>query len=134
MISIAISAVQVLTICIMGLFAPVEISSHAGALVVESPLLEVTDQYGREKDISFHVNGIIFGAFDEHEYGHYLQQRKIGNRAYYLTVAVPSVVVNILQILSLPFGGPPDSFDYYLLPWEYDATILGNQWRTQHAR
>ncbi|MCP4300877.1 MAG: hypothetical protein GY783_09855 [Gammaproteobacteria bacterium] len=116
---------MILAICIVGMFAPMALSTFHGALVVESPALEVVNKAGQRKDISFQLNGVIFGAADRHEYGHFLQQQDRG-AAYYASVAVPSVVANMLRASIYIVSGEKDAFDYYAMPWERDADELAH--------
>lgn len=55
-----------------------------------------------------------------HEYGHYLQFRKMGFFRFLRKVAFPSVTANLLdRMKKLPLP-------YYGSPWEREADILGN--------
>ena len=69
----------------------------------------------------FTVNGVMFGGYSDHEYGHHLQQEERGDKTYYATVALPAVVGNIVQGFGYMRTGNR-ILDYYSLPWEADAT------------
>jgi len=144
MITHAVTTVLILVISIAGAISPAPIEYVGGTLVVD---------YGIPM---FQLNGVIFGGFSAHEYGHHLQQMELGDMVYYATVVLPSVAVNIAWALSayvfddplfrvdryyeiVPwersanelarehFAELPSRFDYYSFAWEYDATILGKQ-------
>jgi len=112
MITHTISAVLILAVCIVGMFTPVDIDTQGGALVVDfgTPI--------------FQLNGMIFGGYSAHEYGHYMQQRDIGDAAYYASVVVPSVLTNIVWgVAAVGFDTwlfRPDEYTD-LFPWEADA-------------
>ena len=59
-----------------------------------------------------------------HEYGHYLQYKKLGFFKYVRFVAAPS--------LKGYFGGVPYN-SYYSQPWEYEADVLGNVMRQNYS-
>jgi hypothetical protein len=109
-----ISALAIISICVIGMVAPTTIENHSGALVVrfvDEPM--------------FQLNGLIFGKYHEHEYGHFLQQKDIGDLAYYTTVAIPSALTNIGMAVAAIINPYVflDSDEYYALPWEADANI-----------
>ena len=62
-----------------------------------------------------------------HEYGHFLQLKKYGIFSYTFTIAIPSVVCNLLDRADmLPWT-------YYSSPWEYEADMLGEVSRSDYA-
>lgn len=69
----------------------------------------------------FQLNGMIFGGYSAHEYGHYLQQAEIGNEHYYIMIVAPSVIANIYDFIQYPITH--QLIDYHSLPWEKDADI-----------
>lgn len=69
----------------------------------------------------FQLNGMIFGGLSAHEYGHYVQQKEMGNGLYYVSIVAPSVLTNILTI---PLGGIGPTI-YRNIPWEKNATNVG---------
>ena len=61
-----------------------------------------------------------------HEYGHSLQMAEYGPILYTFTVAVPSLAGNALSRLDLL------PCNYYSLPWEHEADILGDVTRSNY--
>ena len=55
-----------------------------------------------------------------HEYGHLLQEDDLGTGKYLLSVALPSVIYNVLSKNNGILKG-----NYYNMPWEYDADMRG---------
>ena len=108
MITHAVSTGLILAICIVGMFVPVDISYHGGAMVVFADIP------------MFQLNGVLMGGVDEHEYNHYLQQADMGDRAYYAGVVVPSLITNVVLFIDYKVQGRGRmSRDwYYGLPWE----------------
>ena len=60
-----------------------------------------------------------------HEYGHILQEKRLGTIKYAFAVAVPSTVYNLLSRSSQTLRE-----NYYNMPWEYDADLRGKVDRT----
>lgn len=77
----------------------------------------------------FQINGMIFGGLSAHEYGHFLQQQRLGNEKYYISVACPSLIINACSLAVLPFDNKDLKCEitewYRSLPWEIEATELG---------
>jgi hypothetical protein len=78
----------------------------------------------RESSFSFGVIGLRRGESDpnvlKHEYGHFLQFIRKGIKNYIYDVAIPSVMINLIDRK----GNLP--YDYYSYPWEAEANKLGN--------
>jgi len=83
------------------MFTPIQIGYHDRVMTVTGEGLP-----------AFQLNGVIVGWDGWHEYGHFLQQEERGDLAYYVTIALPSMV-------SAWFPG------HYYTPWEYGASYLG---------
>lgn len=119
-VSLGISACLIILTAFVGMLVPLEIESRGGALVVDvgSPM--------------FQMNGIIFGGYSDHEYGHYLQQRDMTREEYLLTVAVPSVSANVVGVSYYLITGDhigPDASneEYRSRPWEGDADLRADR-------
>ena len=111
--SLVTSVALILGISITALFTPVQIGNYRGVLRVRV-----------ENVPSFQLNGVIFGNSDKHEYGHYLQQKDIGNLEYYCKVAIPSAISAPLSVIPvlLKLQSVDEAIEnYYALPWEADA-------------
>ncbi len=110
----AVTTALILGIAIVGMFIPPDISYHDGALVVD---------YGHP---FFQLNGVIFGGYNSHEYGHYLQQQDMGENVYYVAVAIPSSIVNMIDVTNyLLTKRCIKRATYMSFPWERDATERG---------
>ena len=107
-----VSAVSIIMVAVIGMFMGVDVSYHGGAVVAT---------FGDQTDGWWCINGMIFGAYDDHEYGHYLQQREIGDMAYYTTVAIPSFAGSCAIVAKALLIGPISMTEYHRLPWEADA-------------
>ena len=57
----------------------------------------------------------------KHEYGHYLQEKQYGTVKYISAIFIPSATYNGLSRLF-----PDLNYNYYNMPWEYDADKRGN--------
>ena len=111
-----ISTLLIICISAVGVIRDIDIYNYHGALVVDfwKP--------------AFQINGIIFGGLSDHEYGHYLQQQILGNKTYYYSVAIPSMIANITTFgLGAIIGVDTATQLYFSLPWEAEATRLGKQ-------
>ena len=62
-----------------------------------------------------------------HEYGHILQEKRLGTVKYTFSVAIPSAVYNLLSR-----NNDKLSANYYNMPWEFEADIRGSVDR-EHA-
>ena len=122
MVNIFISACLIIVTAATGIVSDIDIYRTGGAIVVG---------HGGP---SFQLNGMIWGDYKAHEYGHYVQQQEMGSSRYYLCVAIPSVIANGVDILLCLSGVPSDRVDkaYYKLPWEVEATLLGKQFRIEN--
>ena len=83
---------------------------------------------------SWSLFGVIFlnrsvhdGETLKHEYGHYLQEKQYGTVKYITAIFIPSTVYNGFSRLS-----PVLNYNYYNMPWEYDADKRGGVNR-EHA-
>lgn len=90
-------------------------SAYKGAFVIRTPF---------DSSFSFGFIGLRRGEGDpnvlKHEYGHFLQFKRMGITKYTHDVAIPSVMINLLDRK----GALP--YDYYSYPWEAEANKLGN--------
>jgi len=113
MITHAVTTVLILVISITGMISPTALDYTRGVLVVD---------YGVPM---FTLNGVMFGGYSKHEYGHHLQQNDMGDEEYYAAVAVPSVIGNIIWATSAYIFDDPicmvKEYQTYF-PWEADAT------------
>ena len=94
-------------------------SNYNGALVVKTPF-----------DASFSFGFIGLSTQQQntntlkHEYGHIVQMKNMGLVDYTVDVAIPSIIINILD------RKHKLKYDYYGAPWEAEADILGGVNRT----
>lgn len=66
-----------------------------------------------------------------HEYGHILQERLMGSVGYLLKICLPSMLFNLISRGENSVGKFVQK-NYYNLPWEYSADVLGSVKR-QHT-
>ena len=117
-----ITTVLILITCIAGAIAPAPIYGTGQVLVVD---------YGVPM---FQLNGLVFGGYSSHEFGHHLQQQDMGDEAYYATVVVPSILGNLVwavsaYILDSPICMVHEYYDFF--PWEHDANVRSTKWLTE---
>jgi TRAP-type uncharacterized transport system substrate-binding protein len=90
------------------------VSFYKGALVVKTPF---------DASFSFGIIGLSENQQNvdtlNHEYGHVLQMKDKGLDAFIIDVAVPSVMINILDRKGKL------KYDYFGAPWEAEADALG---------
>ena len=91
------------------MISPTDAEYNRGVLVVD---------YGAPM---FQLNGVIFGGYSDHEYGHHLQQQDVGDEAYYATVVVPSLLLNGYQLLDYLITENNHVSYYHGVSWEADA-------------
>jgi hypothetical protein len=110
-----VSTVLILFVAISGaIVGPPAIEYISGCMVID---------YGVPM---FQLNGMIFGGYSDHEYGHSLQQREMGDVAYYASVVAPSVATNMIWGVSAYVFDTwlfrPDEYTDFC-PWEADANM-----------
>ena len=106
-------------------------SAYKGVLVI---------RHSSDTLTSWALNGVIYLNHDldndlyskrkndlNHEYGHILQERDFGIRAYIKNVFIPSALMNLRSRNDASIME-----NYYNFPWEYDADIRGGVTRN-HA-
>ena len=89
-------------------------SNYKGAFVLKTSF---------DTSFSFGIIGLCTQQQDsntlKHEYGHTVQMQNLGVGRYITNVAIPSVIINLLDRQGkLPY-------DYYSYPWEAEANELG---------
>lgn len=118
MVTHLISTIQILVVCIVGMISPISVESIDDVLVVNSDILQ-----GQNYTVQFALNGMMIGGYSDHEYGHHLQQSDMGNEEYYTTVAVPSLIFNVLMSIEPMESRFVRKAKYHRLPWEADANM-----------
>ena len=98
-------------------------SFYNGVLVVKTPF---------DASFSFGIIGLSTRQQTadvlNHEYGHSLQLEEMGTAMYVINVAIPSVIINLLDRQGkLPY-------DYYSYPWEAGANELGKSLLSQSKK
>ena len=103
------------------------IAFYKGALVINLPFECTAFSYGAIFLGSQYSSNDYGKAMLNHEYGHFLQLQEYGLFSYTSTVAIPSVICNILDRADLL------SWTYYSSPWEYEADKFGGVTRSNYS-